>query len=186
MQSVTRAWPPVPGVLQVRWLEIAVTALPQGGTQLYAESQSEWVVTRPTGERIPSDVRQVSVTDGWPGKPPFLSRHVTAAATVHRIVRLFNSLGVAQPAVINCPAEVVSPTVDILFRSGSTGAPIARATVSSTAVFHFSPLLGGADCFPIAMTIAGHRRSSLVGNVISPIQRLLHLRLVRRRGPVRS
>jgi hypothetical protein len=67
MQSVTRAWPPVPGVLQVRWLEIAVTALPQGGTQLYAESQSEWVVTRPTGKRIPSDVRQVSVTDGWPG-----------------------------------------------------------------------------------------------------------------------
>ena len=93
--------------------------------------------------------------------PPGSSIVGTGSGTVHRIVRLFNSLGVAQPAVINCPAELVSPTVDIQFRSSSTDAPIARATVSSTAVFHFSPVLGGADCFPIAMTIAiGVPRSS--------------------------
>jgi hypothetical protein len=72
-QSVVRSWPVVEGILDVRWLEVEVTSH-AGGTLLYAESQSQWVVTRPFGERIPPGVREVDVSSGWPGKPQLTRR----------------------------------------------------------------------------------------------------------------
>jgi hypothetical protein len=43
VQSVIRSWPPVSGLLDVRWLEIAVTGGSKGGMDRFAESQSQWV-----------------------------------------------------------------------------------------------------------------------------------------------
>jgi hypothetical protein len=84
--------PSINGVLDVRWLEIEVTARAAGGTLLYAESQSQWVVTRSPREHIPSGAREVDVTSAVPGRQPFVSRRVLSRAKVGALVALFNSL----------------------------------------------------------------------------------------------
>ncbi len=178
-ESVTRAWPPVSGVLGVRWLELQVIALP-GGTRLYAESQSQWEVVRPRNDRIPGTVRQIDISETRPGKTPFLVRRVHSPGDLRAMVRLFNSLGVVQPGTINCPAETVSPIVTLRFRASPTSTPVAQASVSSTAVYHWPASLPGAACYPIKLAIEGQRAEpQLVGNVITPIDRLLHLHLAR-------
>jgi len=179
-QSVTRSWPPVRGILDDRLLDIEVTARSDGGTRLYAEAQSEWVVTRPKGEHIPAGVREVDITDGWPGHAPFLSRRVTNRATVHKLVTLFNSLEIVQPVGINCPAESVTPVVAIAFRTGQTGRPVAEAKVSSSARFSWPPSVPGWECFAISFSVRGRHWPALVGNVITPMHRLLHVKFGRR------
>jgi hypothetical protein len=176
-QSVIRSWPSVDDVLDVRWLEIDVASGSSGGTRLYAESQSQWVITRPRGEHIPAGVREVDVTSGWPGKPPFVSRQVTDRAEVHRLVRLFDSLGIEQPGAINCPEESAAPVVDIEFRSGAASRVAADASVSSEANFSWPANVPGWSCFPVALTVGGRNWSPLSGNVITPIERLLRVNL---------
>lgn len=176
-QSVTLSWPTVKHVLDGRWLEVDVTSRASGGTRLHAEAQSQWVVTRPPGERIPAGVRDVDVTSGWPGQPPLVSRLVTNRAQVRRLVGLFDSLEIVQPGAINCPDEVATPTVVVRFRGGATNRPLAEARVSSTASFSWPANLPGWSCFPVTFSVLGHRWSPLVGNVITPIQRLLRVDL---------
>jgi hypothetical protein len=177
-QSVIRSWPPVDGVLDVRWLEIDVTSASSGGTQLHAESQSQWVVTRPSGEQIPAGVREVDVTSGWPGKPPFVSRQVTNRADVRRLVRLFRSLEIVQPGAINCPAFSPNPAAVVIdFRSGATKQVVADASVSPEASFSWPPNVPGWACFPVAFTVRGRKWNPLSGNVITPIERLLRVNL---------
>jgi hypothetical protein len=178
-RSVIRSWPPVHGILDVRWLEIQVSARPDGSTRLYAEAQSQWVIARPKAEHIPAGVGEVDITDGWPGQKPFLSRRLTGRANVHRLVTLFNSLGIAQPVGINCPAERVAPIVEITFRARGAGAAVAQAKVSSTANFSWPPSVPGWECFPVAFSVHGHPSSALVGNVITPLHRLLGVKLRR-------
>jgi hypothetical protein len=178
-QSVTRSWPAVPGILDGRWLVIEVTARPDGTTRLHAEGQSQWVITRPKAEHIPSGVREVDITEGWPGHAPFLSRSVTSRPSVRRLVALFNSLGIVQPVAISCPAESPVPEVEISFRAGGAGETVAQAKVSSLANLGWPANVPGWNCFSIAFTIDGRNRTALVGNVIRPIQRLLHVRIGR-------
>lgn len=177
-QSVIRSWPSVVDVLDVRWLEIDVTSASSGGTQLHAESQSQWVITRPRGEQIPAGVREVDVTGSWPAKPPFVSRQVTNRAEVRRLVRLFDSLAIIQPGAINCPE--FSPnhaTVVIDFRSGATNRVVADASVSSEANFSWPANVPGWSCFPVAFSAGGRNWNPLSGNVITPIERLLRVNL---------
>jgi hypothetical protein len=177
--SVTRSWPPVHGILDGRWLDIEVTARSDGGTRLYADGQSQWVIVRPKGEYIPAGVREVDITDGRPGRAPFLSRDVTSRATVHKLVTLFNSLEIVQPVAINCPAESVTPIVEIAFRTAGNGAPVALAKVSSSANLSWPASVPGWECFSIAFNVGGRSWPALVGNVIRPIQRLLRVKLGR-------
>jgi hypothetical protein len=178
---VTRAWPPTAGVLDTRWLELQVTARAHGGTLLWAESQSQWVVTRPAAERIPAGVREVDVSDAWPGKRPLLTRRVTGHAQVRALVGLFNSLGIAQPVTINCPAETLTPIVTVRFRRSAGATPVARAAVSASANFPWPADLPGANCYPITFSVEGRRGTPLVGNVIAPLQRRLGVRFARSR-----
>jgi hypothetical protein len=180
-QSVIRSWAPVIGVLDTRWLEIAVSGRSKGGTNLFAESQSQWVVARPARERIPAGVTEVDITEGLAGQPPQLSRAVTAPANVKRLVALFNSLEIGQPVAINCPAETVERIVTVTFRGPGTGPAVAVATADSTADFSFSVSLPGWSCFSIGFTVGGHTSDSLIGNVITPLDHMLHVRLEKRR-----
>lgn len=181
-QSVIRSWPSVVDVLDVRWLEVDVTSASSGGTELHAESQSQWVVTRPRGEQIPAGVREVDVTSSWPGKPPFVSRQVTNHADVRRLVRLFRSLEIVQPGAINCPESSPNPaTVVIDFRSGATKRVVADATVSPEASFSWRQNVPGWACFPVALTVRGRNWSPLSGNVITPIEHLLGVNLAPRK-----
>lgn len=176
-ESVIRSWPPVDGVLDSRWLEIDVTSRASGDTLLHAESQSQWLVERPRDEKIPAGVSEVDVTIGWPGEAPFLSRRVTNKAQVHALVALFNSLERLQPGAINCPEETVSAIVHVGFVAGATSRLIAQASVNSAANFSWRASVPGWDCFPVTFSILGRNSSPLVGNVIAPIQRLLHVKL---------
>ena len=180
-QSVIRSSPPVTGILDSRWLEIEVAGRSNGGTDLFAESQSQWVVARPARERIPAGVTEVDVTEGLPGQPPQLSRAVTAPATVERLVALFNSLGIVQPGAINCPAKTVEPIVTVAFRGAVNGRALAVATVDALADFSWPTSLPGWACFSIGFAAGGHTFDSLIGNVISPIDHLLHVHLERAR-----
>jgi hypothetical protein len=185
-QSVIRSRPPVSGILDVRWLEIEVAGQASGGTLLSAESQSQWVVTRPAHERVPAGVTQVDVTKGLAGQPPQLSRRVTALRTVRRLVGLFDSLGIVQPGAINCPAKTVQPIVTVAFRAAATGRVLASATVDAAADFSWPDSVPGWACFSISFVAGGHSFDSLIGNVISPIDHLLHVRVERhRQAPVR-
>jgi hypothetical protein len=181
VQSVIRSWPPVSGILDTRWLEIVVTGGSKGGTDLFAESQSQWVVTRPARERIPAGVTEVDITKGLTGEAPQFSRRVAEAKTVGRLVALFDSLEVSQPGEINCPGETVEPTVKVVFRGVANGPALAAATVDALADFSWPDSLPGWACFSISFAAGGHAFDSLVGNVISPIDHLLHVHLERRR-----
>jgi hypothetical protein len=180
-QSVIRSWAPVSGVLDTRWLEIAVAGRSDGATNLSAESQSQWVVARPARERIPAGVTEVDVTDGLPAHPPQISRKVTAPAVVERLVALFNSLGIVQPAAINCPPEAVQRIVTVTFRGAANGPALAVATVDAIADFSWPVSLPGWACVSIGFTVAGHTSDSLIGNVITPLDHALHVHLERRR-----
>lgn len=180
-QSVIRSWAPVSGILDTRWLEIAVAGRSYGRANLFAESQSQWVVARPAREGIPAGVTEVDVTEGLPGHPPQLSRTVTAPANVERLVALFNSLEIVQPGEINCPSETAEPIVTATFRRSSNGRALAVATVDSIADFSWPVSLPGWACFSIGFTVGGHSSDSLVGNVITPLDHVLHVHLERRR-----
>jgi hypothetical protein len=175
-QSVIRSWSPVNGILDTRLLMIEVTVGSSGKTLLSAESQSQWVVVRPARERVPASVREVEITDGLRAGSSHLSRRVTAPQTVKRIVALFNALGIVQPGSINCPSQSVGPTVTVVFRA-ATGRALATATVYAGADFSWPDSVPGWSCFSIAFTAEGRRYPSLIGNVTSPLDRLLHLRL---------
>jgi hypothetical protein len=169
----------VKGVLDTRFLRIEVTGRSSGGSLLSAESQSQWVIVRRARERVPAAVTEVKITDGIPGHPPRLSRTVTAPRTVERLVDLFNSLGVVQPGSINCPGEPAGrPVVRVVFRGASARA-LASATVDAEADFRWPDSVPGWACFSITFAAEGHRYDPLIGNVISPIDRLLHARLQR-------
>jgi hypothetical protein len=175
--SIIYSWPPIGGVLDVRWLEVSVAARAAGGTLLYAESQSQWIVTRPLSERIPAGVREVDVARGLPGKPPLTSRRVTRRKQVRALVALFDALGIIQPGAINCPAETIGPIVTVSFRAATAGRPLARASVSSEADFPWPRDLPGWACFPVSFAVLGRSEHALAGNVIAPMQRLLHVKL---------
>jgi hypothetical protein len=174
--SRTYQWPAVPGVLGLRWLEVTVTARAGGGTLLAARSQSQWLVARPRSERIPPGVREVEISDGLPRKAPFLSRRVTNRVVVHRLVALVDSLGIIQPGAVNCPAQTAGPVVSITFR-GRRGHAVASVRESSSIRDLGSRSLLGWSCSPTTVRIKGHAQPSLAGDLIAPIQRLLHITL---------
>lgn len=176
-QTVIYSWPAIAGVLDVRWLEVEVTERADGGTALYAESQSQWVHTRSQGQQIPAGVGQVQVTDGLPRKRPFLTHLVNDQGKVRAIVAAFDSLGRIQPGVLNCPVETNRSIVTFVFRDGASGRTLARASVSSTANFAWSADVPGWACFPVSLNTRDHTRPALAGNIIAPIQRLLHIKL---------
>jgi hypothetical protein len=140
----------------------------------------------PKRERIPPDVQEVDVSSRWPGKPPFFSRRVTSPATVRALVTLFDSLPIVQPGAISCPAESVSPTVALRFLGGTTPRLLALASVSADASFSWPADVPGWACFPIQFNALGHPWTPLVGNAITPIQRLLHVKLAARPTPLPS
>lgn len=157
--SVSFQWPAVAGVLGSRMVTVTATSLPNGNTGVLAESQSDWVVLRPSSERISAQVRSVSLTSiELHGRAPSIAATVTGRSRVRAIVRLINSLPVAQPTVYMCPAEMDPRLVKIAFR-GAGGAPLAVLTYMD-----FRPWLGPSlGCGPIDLTIGGRRQHPLLG-----------------------
>ncbi len=96
---------------------------------------------------------------------------------MHALTALFDSREILQPGAINCPAETPHPMVTIAFRGGPTNRTLAQASVSATANYSWPADVPGWWCLPVSFAVNGHVQPALAGNVIAPIQRLLHINL---------
>jgi len=169
-----RSWPPVPGVLGGRWLQLV--AYSQGNkTYLTARAQAQWIITRQASERIPSNTTKITIRVTDDSGRIIHQLTVTKARTVHQVIELYNSLGVVQPAAINCPAEFAG-ALTLKFYDSTTNV-IAMATSAADASPAWPPSAAAWDCFPIKIKLAQHSYPSLSGNVITPLGKLLDTKL---------
>jgi hypothetical protein len=152
-------WPEVAGVLGDRELQVTVTALPGSVTGVLAESQSDWVVPRPSTERIPGSVREIDIIARKPGRSPYLV-HVTDGGEVRYMVGLFNSMPIVQPVTINCPALLGGGQVLTFTFRNRRGGP-SQAEASFTEFPNLSAWSG--PCTPVELRIGGRRQQSLAG-----------------------
>ncbi|MGC9220835.1 MAG: lipoprotein [Solirubrobacteraceae bacterium] len=170
-----RSWPPVKGVLNGRWLALQAYSS-AGHTYLTARAQSQWVITRDSNERIPSNVSkiEITVTNGNGRKAHQLT--ITKHRTVRDVVRLYNSLGVIQPAtILGCPPEITGSLTVRFYKPPADEVATAISPNDGNPSWPASAAVWA--CFPIKITLAQHRAPSLSGNVITPLARLLHTRL---------
>lgn len=173
--SQIRSWPPVRGVLDGRWLQVQAYAYGPR-TYLTAQAQSQWVITRAAREQIPSNVTRITITVSNADGHRVHELTVTKSGIVDRVVGLYNSLGVIQPAtILGCPPEL--PGVLMLSFYGSSAKVLATASSSMLASAHWPASAAAWACFPITIRLAGRGYPSLSGNVISPLQELLHTKL---------
>jgi hypothetical protein len=174
-ESQIRSWPPVTGVLNGRWLQLQAYSY---GTHTYltARAQSQWVITRQASERIPSKVTKITinVTDGHGHTTHNLT--IAKPGIVDKVIGLYNSLGVIQPATImGCPGEP-GGVLTLRFYDSPTRV-IATASSSAGANQPWPASTAGWACFPINVRIGQHHYPSLSGNVITPLGKLIHIRL---------
>ncbi len=173
--SQIRYWPPVRGVLDGRWLEIEAYT---DGTHTYltARAESQWVVAREASEKIPSSVTQITLRVANARGQSVHQMTVTNTRVVRRIVGLYNSLGVIQPAIImGCPPEPAG-VLTVRFYNSPTNV-IATASSPTDANPRWPASAAAWACFPIRVRLAQRSYPSLSGNVITPLERLLHTKL---------
>jgi hypothetical protein len=168
--SLYYQWPAVRGVLGYRELAVTATALPDGETGVLAEAQSDWIVPRPTAERIPLSTGEIDITSGAPGQPPSEALSVRKASEIKKIVRLINGLPIAQPILFHCPALTDPRLVRMTFRA-ATGSP----ALASLTYYDFRPWSGPSEaCKTVDLTIAGRRQDPLIGgDFLQAIGRML-------------
>jgi hypothetical protein len=169
-ESITFAWPPVSGVLGVRWLVVTVVGLRNGHTAVGAEAEVQWIIPRPVAEQIPPQATALNVSVGPPGAPPSVTVQTTDPVKVSRIRDMIDRLQIVKPGVINCPAFTTSePLVTFSFRAAPGGPVLARATELAQAT---EPTTA---CDPMDLQIRGHAEDPLLGGaaVVHAAQRLL-------------
>jgi hypothetical protein len=161
--TLTYSWAGRPGVLGFRGLNVTVTALSSGAVGVGAQSQSDWIVARSPSERVPAGVRSVRVElqrGTGRGLQAAGSFTLTAPARVRRLVALVDSLPIAQPLALSCPADLVSAqrVVRLRFVSGG-GEALARAVYTG---FEPEPGFSG-QCNAISFSVRGRMRTPLIG-----------------------
>ncbi|MGH2889055.1 MAG: hypothetical protein ACRDNJ_05465 [Solirubrobacteraceae bacterium] len=177
MRSLDFDWGPVTGVLGVRHLRVTVTALPGGDTGLLAESQSQWIVPRPAGERVPRGVRVVDVQAGPRGDPTKIVRTVTGRAEIHRLIALVDSLEIVQPVEMSCPSLTPSAAweISLTFRVRPGGPALARLDYAD----YLPRIAPSTECTPVQFAVRGHRGPPLLGgDIVRRLQRILGARLI--------
>jgi hypothetical protein len=141
---------PIPGTLSSRVVIVSAARATGGGTALRADAQVIWVVTRPAWERLPSGIREVTITAHHPGKPASATVTVTRMSKVRKIVALIDALPAFQPGAFACPADFGS-SVELDFRHTPGAAPLAIATAD------------GSGCGGVTFRLRGHRGPPLAG-----------------------
>ena len=171
-ESVYYQWAGVRNVLGYRELAVTATALPDGTTGVLAEAQSDWIVPRPTAERIPSSTGEIDITSGAPGRRPRESLSVSNRSQVGKIVRLINALPIAQPIIRDILSRLdflgkvglgllqrEPRLVTMTFRAAPGGPPLAVLTYSD-----FRPWSGPSQlCKTVALEIGGRTQDALIG-----------------------
>ena len=159
-QSVDFVWPSVRGVLGERELAVTVAASSDGYTGLLAQAQSDWIVRRPPGERIPAGVDQIEISTAALGGPATRALTVTSRSRVHRIVALIDTMPIVGPAVFNCPALLLqgAQRLTLVFRS-TDGVALAHATY----IAYPGLASSSGPCNPLQFWIGRRRQEPLVG-----------------------
>jgi len=173
-ESVTFAWPAVPGVLGLRGLVATVTELPSGQIAVSADAEVQWIIPRPATEQIPAGLGALDVTVGVPGAPPAVSVQTSDPRTVGRIRDLIDRLQIVQPGETSCPALTAGePLVTFSFREGPGGPVVAAATELAQAR---EPTTA---CDPLDLQVRGRWEDPLLGGaaVVRDAQRLLGVSL---------
>jgi hypothetical protein len=164
-KSFTFSFPALPGQISSRALEVELVALPHHWTGIRADAQDVWLVPRPSSEKVPAAVRVIEV------RSRRAHVHVTSAAKVRRLVRLFDSLPIVQPGgIYGCPpATIRRPPLTLRFLSVQ-GALLATASVSGS--------FSSGSCAPIKFWIEGRPQEPLSGQIYRRIERVLGVRFV--------
>lgn len=160
--------PAIPGKLGERMMWVTVAALQDGQTGVLAQAQSDYIVPRPSSERVPAGASILTIARTRTtanGRRTFHTHlatiQLTRRATIQRVTRLIDSLQIAQPVTINCPALIFPATSYTLsWRRSAAGRPLARAQF---VVFHDGTQMVGSQCDTIGFSIRGHRRDALTG-----------------------
>jgi hypothetical protein len=177
-QTVSFVWPAVRGVLGQRTLAVTVIALDAGRAGVLAQAQSDWIVLRSSGERVPRAAHEVDVASGPLNRSPTRNTSVVSAATVRRLVSIINGLPIVQPAVYSCPALLLqgARVITLSFRTAAAGRLLARATYIAYPHLAYD----SGPCNSIALTIAGRSQKPLVGgSFLRRVERLLGVALLR-------
>ncbi len=171
--SSSYEFPPIPGRSWSRWLNIDMSALPNGSTVVFAQAGDEWNHTPPRSTEIRGHVKRIDIVSRLGMQRPNVLVHVRKAYDVGWIVALTNGLGVV-PHNVGCllDARFGGRAVTLRFRAAD-GHVLARATV---------PDFGGAGtsgpCNPLELTIGSRPAVPLIGaDLLLRIQRLLNVDL---------
>jgi len=131
--------PPVPGVLNLRELDITVVpvaddAKGQPQTGIRVDALVGWVTGQPAHQWIPDGARVMTLTEvpstlrHTAGRPPAPAT-ITNAAQVQDIVSVINALSpIPKGAVYSCPADF-GGEVTLTFRARVAGPVLATATL---------------------------------------------------------
>lgn len=163
-ETLTFAFPPQANRTSLRWLNVTLVALRDGGTGVRADAQEIWIVPRPRSEVVPAGVSEIDIG----------SHHVGDGAKVARIVHWFDALPTVQPGLVSCPMLVAGPTIRLVFRGGA--GVLARASFGADTIDHS---LYSGRCTPIRFSIGDRREKALVGGrFLLRVQRLLGAKLL--------
>ena len=156
-------WAPVPGVLSVRQLLVAVVALPHHVTGLRVDAQDVWVTPRPTSEQIPPSAARLrlTVTRGkhrLQGPLVFVSR-----TKLDAVITLLNELPLFPPGAYPCPSDW-GTRIRLAFYDVATTRPTAVASVDPGGCGGVALVLHGRRQPPLASgPIPGHPHATLIG-----------------------
>ena len=161
-----------PGVLGLRELAAKVVGLRDGNTGIRADAEVQWIIPRPTAEKVPSGVGEIVVARNGPHGGEATA--VGDPATIRRIIRLFDALPVLQPGSWSCPAIPSNAAMDSFsFQPPGGGPALARAAVRAD--------VGRSQtgCDAMSFSINGHRQMPLVGarQFLLAVGHLLRFRL---------
>ena len=144
---------PVPGRTENRWLNVAMLALPSGGTVVTAQAGDQWINPPPASAEVPGTVRRIDVTSRYGSNAPRVRVHIRNRYDVGSVVSWLNGLGVA-PHVFCLGGQFGEPTVTLTFRDAH-GAVIARATIGNSPLDH---------CGALSLTVKGRKAPPLTAD----------------------
>jgi hypothetical protein len=173
--DVEYAWPPVRGVLGDRGLRVTVTSLGDGRSGVLAESQTDWIVPRPSSERIPAGTRVVEIDSRVPGAADGGHVVITQTAQVAGLTAIVDRLPIVQPGWGSCVLLRDPREITMTFRARAGGPALAALRFAD-----FRPWRAATSgrCEPVELSIGGRRRHELNGGrFIHRIEHLLGLRL---------
>lgn len=168
------------GRVAPRVLTLEIVQLSDGSSEVRADAEEVWIVSRPASEKVPRGVREIDIREVQmqlthrAGHPfvtlPILSLKLTNRTKIKRIVSWIDARPLNQPVLYPCHGglERTARVITFVFR-GARRAFLARA---SGVPFVGSP----APCTPIDFRLRGRAQPPLLGGGFGQVQRILGVR----------